>query len=197
MTVILDYGMGNLRSVERAVRHLGFDCVIQPHLKGARRLILPGVGAFGAAMQRLEPLSGEIGAFVADGSPLLGICLGQQLLFQESEEHGRSTGLSLLPGTVRYLPPDRGLKVPHIGWNGLVPSFESRLMKGVAEGEAVYFVHSLYTACADPSDVAAEAEYIVPFAAAVERENVFGVQFHPEKSGETGLKILRNFLQCS
>lgn len=188
--------MGNLKSVERAIAHLGFPCRVQTSLEGAERLIVPGVGAFGAAMERLDPLASDIRAFAASGRPLLGICLGQQLLFEESEELGHHRGLGLLPGTVRYFPLDLGHKVPHMGWNTLRPSPSCPLFAGLAEGDQVYFVHSLVTVCRDPSDVAATTTYGIEFASAVQRGNVWGTQFHPEKSGEVGLRILRNFLTC-
>ena len=196
MIVILDYGMGNLRSVERAVRHLGFECSIQPDLAGASKLILPGVGAFGAAMQRLGPMVGAIREFAASGRPVMGICLGQQLLFDLSEEMGSHEGLGLIPGRVRYFSPDMGLKIPHVGWNELRFAREAGLGEGSKPGDQVYFVHSLFTECAQPSDVAAECSYGITFAAAVQRENVWGAQFHPEKSGAVGLRILGNFLRC-
>lgn len=196
MTVILDYGMGNLRSVERAVAHLGFESRVQSDLAGASRLIIPGVGAFAAAMERLEPLRDEIRAFAASGAPLLGICLGQQLLFETSEEGGSETpGLGLLAGRVRYFPSDMGLKVPHIGWNALSFRPGSIFGAGFPEGGQVYFVHSLYTDCLDTSDTAATCTYGIEFAAAVERGNVWGAQFHPEKSGDLGLGLLKNFLE--
>ncbi|HEY3781767.1 MAG TPA: imidazole glycerol phosphate synthase subunit HisH [Fimbriimonadaceae bacterium] len=196
MLVILDYGMGNLRSVEKAVEFLGFECQIQPHLKGATKLIIPGVGAFGAAMERVLPLADEIRAFANDGNPLMGICLGQQLLFETSEEYGEQIGLGLIAGRVKYFPKDTGLKIPQIGWNEAVFAPNSKLGKGSLPEDQVYFVHSLYTDCSDPSDIAAKTSYGVTFASAVEKGNIWGTQFHPEKSGEVGLRILRNFLEC-
>ncbi|MCC7435284.1 MAG: imidazole glycerol phosphate synthase subunit HisH [Methanoregulaceae archaeon] len=188
--------MGNLRSVERAVAHLGFTAVVQDHLGGATRLIIPGVGAFGAAMAQLEPRVSEIRAFARDGHPLLGICLGQQLLFGASDEGARETpGLGLLAGRVRYFPADLGVKVPHVGWNSLQFRADSRFGAGFPQGGQVYFVHSLYTECEDQADVAATCEHGIEFAAAVERGNVWGAQFHPEKSGDLGLALLRNFLE--
>ena len=188
--------MGNLRSVERAVVHLGFTAVVQDHLAGATRLIIPGVGAFAAAMERLAPLVTEIRAFASGGYPLLGICLGQQLLFETSDEGARETpGLGLLAGRVRYFPADLGVKVPHVGWNTLHFRADSKFGFGFPEGGQVYFVHSLYTECADPADIAATCEHGIEFAAAVERVNVWGAQFHPEKSGDLGLALLRNFLE--
>jgi glutamine amidotransferase len=188
--------MGNLRSVEKAVQHLGYDCVVSPNLDGATKLIIPGVGAFGAAMERLEPLKRDILRFAGNGKPLLGICLGQQLLLDSSEELGEYTGLGLVPGRVRYFPADIGLKVPHIGWSPLHYRTSTGLASHGVEGEQVYFVHSLYTDCADPSDVVATATYGFEFAAAVQRNNVWGTQFHPEKSSAVGLRILKNFLEC-
>jgi len=194
LTVILDYGMGNLRSVEKAIAFLGHSSVIQPDLKGATRLIIPGVGAFGAAMERLLPLKPDIQRAAKDGLPILGICLGQQLLFETSEELGSHAGLELIAGTVKYLPKDQGLKVPQIGWNSVKFRADSLLGKGVDENQQVYFVHSLYTDCSDSGDVAATTEYGITFASAVERGNIWATQFHPEKSGEVGLGMLRNFL---
>lgn len=196
MTVILDYGMGNLRSVERAVAHLGYESRVQTNLAGASRLIIPGVGAFAAAMERLLPLRDEIRALAKSGAPLLGICLGQQLLFETSEEGGSETvGLGLIEGRVRYFPSDMGLKVPHIGWNALKFRADSVFGAGFPDGGQVYFVHSLYTACLFSRDVAARCTYGIEFDAAVERANVWGAQFHPEKSGDLGLGLLRNFLE--
>jgi glutamine amidotransferase len=193
LTVILDYGMGNLRSIEKAILHLGFDCRIQRELTGASKVILPGVGAFGAAMRQLAPVATDIRRFVEDGGALLGICLGQQLLFEASEELGEHRGLGLLAGRVRYLPPKPSLKVPHMGWNRLSPVRDDFLLQGVQPQDQVYFVHSLYTDCSDPADVVATSDHGTTFAAAVRRNNVWGTQFHPEKSGAVGLQILRNF----
>ncbi len=190
---ILDYGMGNLRSVEKAVEALGHPVRVSPDLGGAERLILPGVGAFGAAMERLAPLRPAIRAFAASGKPLLGICLGQQLLFERSEEFGDHEGLGLLKGSVRYLPSGEGRKIPLIGWCR-VEVRDPVLGAGVAPEDEFYFVHSLYTDAADPADVALTAEYGRTFPAAVRRGHVWGAQFHPEKSGPAGLRLLNNFL---
>lgn len=197
MTVVLDYGVGNLGSVRRAIEFLGFDCAVQSHLEDADKLIIPGVGAFGAAMERIAPMAAAIRRFAEDGKPLLGICLGQQLLFEESEELGSHRGLGLLRGRVRYFPAGLGLKIPHIGWNEPVWTSGEGLGKGSVHGGQTYFVHSLVTECADPSDVAAITFYGIEFASAVSHGNIWGTQFHPEKSGDVGLRILRNFLQCS
>lgn len=188
--------MGNLRSVEKAVEFLGYPVRVQPDLSGVTKLIIPGVGAFGAAMERLSPLKAQIVDLARGGVPVLGICLGQQLLFERSEEMGEHTGLGLISGEVLYLPRDLGLKVPHVGWSPLTPVQPDGPTAGIKEGEQVYFVHSLYTRCDDPSDIAATAEYGLVFPAAVRRANVWGCQFHPEKSGDVGLRILRNFLEC-
>ncbi|MDI9635633.1 imidazole glycerol phosphate synthase subunit HisH [Kamptonema cortianum] len=195
MTVILDYGLGNLRSVQKACEHLGAQAHIQSSLEGASRLILPGVGAFGTAMQRLAPFASEVRKFAISGRPIMGICLGQQLLFESSEEYGSHEGLGILEGKVKYLPERTGLKLPQIGWNSLQPGNDDVLLNGVAAGSNVYFVHSLYTDCADPSVVAAWTEYGIRYASAVRNGNVWGAQFHPEKSGAVGLRILKNFLE--
>lgn len=194
MIVILDYGMGNLRSVQKAIEFLGYESRIQTDLKGADKVILPGVGAFAKAMEHLDEHVDAIRAFAGEGKPLLGICLGQQLLFESSEEMGDTPGLGLLPGRVRYLPREGRLKVPHMGWNVLEVR-DRVVFAGIDPGSQVYFVHSLYTECADPNDVAATCEYGLEFAAAVRRDNVWGTQFHPEKSGIVGLAILENFLR--
>ena len=175
---------------------LGHDAKVQTNLAGATKLIIPGVGAFGAAMERLRPLRYEIRAFAASGKPVLGICLGQQLLFDESEELGQFEGLGLVPGTVKYLPKSPGLKVPNMGWSEIEFVQSNGLANGFIPGSQVYFVHSLYTACADPSDVAAWADHGIRFPAAIQRANVWGTQFHPEKSSAVGLRILQNFLSC-
>jgi len=146
-------------------------------------------------MERLRPLRDEIRAFAAAGNPVMGICLGQQLLFDESEELGQNEGLGLIPGRVRYLPRE-GVKVPHMGWSPLTVRRPEGLMDGFHPGEQVYFVHSLVTECADPGDVVATATHGTEFAAAVQHKNVWGTQFHPEKSGAVGLRILQNFLAC-
>ena len=196
MTVILDYGMGNLRSVERALAAVGAVGSIQPNLSGASKLIIPGVGAFGAAMERIAPLASAIREAAGEGMPILGLCLGQQLLFEASEERGNHRGLGLLPGKVLYLQPNPGIKIPHVGWNGLRYVRREGLTADGQDGEQVYFVHSLVTACDDPADVVATSEHGVEFAAMVCRGNVWGCQFHPEKSGTIGLRMLRRFVEC-
>lgn len=192
--MILDYGMGNLRSVQKALERLGRRATIQEDLRGAGRLILPGVGAFGAAMTRLAPLAEDIRAFARSGGPLLGICLGQQVLFERSEEMGDFRGIGLLPGVVRYLPRSPGLKVPHMGWNELELAAPQILGPDVESGDQVYFVHSLYTDCEDPDAVAAWSAHGLRFPAAIRSGAMWATQFHPEKSGATGLAILEAFL---
>lgn len=192
MISILDYGMGNLRSVEKAFAFIGQPVQIVQSLSGVDRLVIPGVGAFGAAMERLSPLKKEIQAFAKSGGPILGICLGQQLLFEESEEHGQSFGLELLPGKVKYFSSELNLKVPHIGWSPM--RFRSQEMSSeLSDGDEVYFVHSLITECAEADDVAITTIYGEEFAAAVQRRNIWGMQFHPEKSSHVGLQLLKNW----
>jgi glutamine amidotransferase len=188
--------MGNLRSVEKAVETLGYSANVSSEIGEATKLIIPGVGAFGAAMERLQPMREAIRSFAVSGRPLMGICLGQQLLFDSSEEQGHFEGLGLIRGTVRYLPSNMGLKVPHIGWSPLSYQNGSGLGTNGVDGEQVYFVHSLHTVCEDASDIAATASYGIEFAAAIQRDNIWGTQFHPEKSSAVGLRILKNFLLC-
>ncbi|HXH61536.1 MAG TPA: imidazole glycerol phosphate synthase subunit HisH [Fimbriimonadaceae bacterium] len=195
MTVVLDYGMGNLRSVQKAVQHLGYECEVAETLTKAERLIVPGVGAFAAAMQRLASVKDDIASFVRDGGRLLGICLGQQLLFEKGLEHGECAGLGLLEGTVRYLQPSAGNKVPNIGWCAVEPHPDKDVLAGIEPGTQFYFVHSLYTDC--PHDViAGTAMHTAAFPAAVQQGGVWGTQFHPEKSSDCGLHVLKNFLRC-
>ncbi|GAB2691304.1 imidazole glycerol phosphate synthase subunit HisH [Paenibacillus thermoaerophilus] len=198
MIAIIDYGMGNLHSVSQAVKKLGFEAVVTGDAKeiaAADGAILPGVGAFGDAMANLRQsgLDDAVRAFAAGGKPLLGICLGMQLLFDESEEHGWHRGLGLLPGRVVRFRGD--YKVPHMGWNELeLRQPEHPLFRGVSGGH-VYFVHSYHALPEVPSDLLATTDYHQPVTAIVGRGNVSGMQFHPEKSGETGMKLLRNFLE--
>jgi glutamine amidotransferase len=196
LTVILNYGINNLRSVEKAISFLGHQCRIQTQIEGATKLILPGVGAFGAAMERIRPIAKDIRQFADAGNPVLGICLGQQLLFESSEEFGSHEGLGLIPGRVVYFNKDMGLKIPHVGWSTVSFGKDAALGNGLCVGERVYFVHSLHTVCRDSEDVASKTTYGIAFTSSVQRGNVFGTQFHPEKSGDVGLRILRNFLEC-
>jgi glutamine amidotransferase len=197
MIAIIDYGMGNLHSVSKAVERLGFEAVITAdpqRILEADGAILPGVGAFGDAMQNLRNTKlDEVARFyAASGKPMLGICLGMQLLFSESEEYGRNEGLNLLPGKVIRFQGD--YKVPHMGWNKL--SFlqkQSPLFEGLEEGH-VYFVHSFHAKPELASDLLATTDYNQQVTAIVGRGNVYGMQFHPEKSGDLGMKLLGNFL---
>ncbi len=199
MIAIVDYGAGNLRSVELALARLGVHTRVTADpdmLALADGLILPGVGAFSDAMAALGR-SGTIPAVleaVGAGRPLLGICLGMQLLLDGSEEGPGVPGLGLIPGEVRRLP-SCGLKIPHMGWNSLTPAKPSPLFKGLPEEPYVYFVHSYACKAADPADVLAVTDYGVPFHAAVQRGRILGFQFHPEKSGDVGQKLLANFVE--
>ena len=202
MIAIIDYDAGNIKSVEKAVLKLGYDCVItrdKEVLKKADKLILPGVGAFGDAMERLNEygLKDVIKELVVDeGKPLLGICLGLQLLFESSEENPGVEGLGLLKGKIVRLPEGDDRKIPHMGWNSLEFPKKSLLFKRVVKGSYVYFVHSYYLEADDKSIVAATSEYGAQIEAAVECGNIYATQFHPEKSSAVGLKILSNFLEA-
>jgi glutamine amidotransferase len=196
MIAIIDYGMGNLHSVSKAVERLGYEALVTADAKeimDADGAILPGVGAFGDAMQNLRNTGlEEVTKFYAEsGKPLLGICLGMQLLFAESEEYGRHEGLGLLPGTVVRFQGD--YKVPHMGWNKLSFRQASPLFEGLEEGH-VYFVHSFHAKPGSAEDLLATTDYYQQVTAIVGRGNVFGMQFHPEKSGDLGMRLLGNFL---
>ncbi len=199
MTAIIDYDAGNIKSVEKALQALGEEAVITRDrnvLLHADRVILPGVGAFGDAMGKLHlyGLVEIIHEIVNRGTPFLGICLGLQLLFEKSEESENVAGLGLLQGEIIRIPESNGLKIPHIGWNSLNFPHEGRLFKGIEEEAYVYFVHSYYLKAADEGIVKATTEYGVTIHASVEKDNLFACQFHPEKSSEVGLQILRNFI---
>ena len=200
MLAVIDYGAGNLRSVLHALNHLGAQDVRLVHqpedIRGAAKIILPGVGAFGAGMQALQRqnLVQPVREAVAQGMPYLGICLGMQFLFERSDEMGIHEGLGILPGTVTRFPAFEHLKVPHMGWNQLTIQKESPLVAHITSGSYAYFVHSYYCQPADPSDILITVDYGIPFTAGIARDNIFGVQFHPEKSQQVGLQILRNFL---
>lgn len=197
MIAIIDYGMGNLHSVSKAVERLGYEAVITDDpetIAASDGAILPGVGAFGDAMQNLrETKMDEVTkAYAASGKPLLGICLGMQLLFTESDEYGTNEGLNLLPGKVSRFTGE--YKIPHMGWNKL--SFlqeQSPLFNGLTEGH-VYFVHSFHAKPEVSTDLLATTDYYQQVTAIVGRGNVYGMQFHPEKSGELGMQLLGNFL---
>lgn len=200
MIGIIDYGVGNLFSLCSSFTALGQDVIVSGDaevLRRADRLVLPGVGAFADAVEKLR--DSGLDQFVMDqaaaGKPLLGICLGMQMLFERSFEYGVYTGLGLLKGDVVPMAGriDASLKIPHMGWNQLIKTnLDSRLLADVRDGEYVYFVHSYYAAGCDDS-LAAVSEYSKLLTAAVEKNNIFGCQFHPEKSGEVGLRILRQF----
>ncbi len=193
---VLDYGMGNLRSVEKALEHVGARAAVtcEPDaVRAADGLILPGVGAFPRAMERirergLDELTAERHAA---GVPILGICLGLQLLFDSTTELGGATGLGMLSGPVREVPA-AGLKVPHIGWSPVRWEASSRLVEGIETETPFYFVHS-FAPVPEPSELLGSAAYGSRFACAAQRDNVFGVQFHPEKSSTAGLRLLANF----
>jgi len=199
MIAVIDYDAGNIKSVEKALLALGQDvCVTQDEdcLLGADGVILPGVGAFGDAMEKLHTygLAEVIRKCVDKGTPFLGICLGLQLLFEGSEESPGVEGLGLLKGRIMRLPSGEGLKVPHIGWNNLHFPRRGRLFDGIPEGAYVYFVHSYYLQAEDEGVVTATTEYGVKIHASVEKGNVFACQFHPEKSSAVGMRVLRNFV---
>ncbi len=203
MIAIIDYDAGNMKSVEKALLHLGQEAVITRDGKtilGADGVILPGVGAFGDAMEKLHRfgLVEIIRKCAAEGIPFLGICLGLQLLFEESEESPGVEGLHILEGRIRRIPAGEGLKVPHIGWNDLQLRGKGRLFQGLTGNPYVYFVHSYYLQAAREDMVTATTEYGVTIHASVEQGNVFACQFHPEKSSGTGMGILENFSKiCS
>ena len=199
MIAIIDYDAGNIKSVEKALQFLGEEAVItRDHelLMKADKVVLPGVGAFGDAMERLieYDLVSVIQEIVRKNTPFLGICLGLQLMFEESEEAPGVKGLSLLQGRIVRIPDTPGLKIPHIGWNSITLPKESRLFRGISQQSYVYFVHSYYLQAGDEMDVAATTEYSAHIHAAVEHGNLFACQFHPEKSSKVGLTILKNFV---
>jgi glutamine amidotransferase len=198
---ILDVCSGNLRSVERALAHVGAEVVVTRDpavVERAAKIVVPGQGAFGVFMRGLgeRGLGEALREAIASGRPYLGICLGLQILFDESEEQGPCPGLGVIAGrVVRLAPTDPRLKVPHIGWNQLAFRRRDPLLAGIAEGAHVYFVHSYHAVPDDPSLVTLEAEHGVQLTAAVRQANVFACQFHPEKSQAVGLQILRNFVE--
>jgi glutamine amidotransferase len=198
MIAIIDYGMGNLRSVQKALEAVGHPALVTSDPEEARKadkVILPGVGAFEDAMAELRRtgLGEAFAEVVAAGRPALGVCLGLQLLFDESLEDGQHRGLGLIPGRVVRFEPGPGRKVPHMGWNELRVVRPAPLLEGLGDSPSVYFVHSYYVRPEDPGVVAAEADYPFPFAAMVWRENLMACQFHPEKSQKIGLEMYRNF----
>lgn len=203
MISIIDYDAGNIKSVEKAIEFLGEEVEItsdKEKILASDGVILPGVGAFGVAMEKLHSrnLVETIKEYAKTGKPFLGICLGLQLLFDESDETPGVKGLGLLEGKIKKIPSEyedgTTLKVPHIGWNSIDINPSSKLMKGIPSDSYVYFVHSFYLEAANLSDVIATTEYGVKIHAAVERDNIMATQFHPEKSSDVGLKILSNFI---
>lgn len=199
MIGIIDYDAGNIMSVKKALDYLGKESIITKDpdiLLNASHVILPGVGSFGDAMKRLNEygLVSIINKIVEKNIPFLGICLGLQLIFEESEESEGIKGLSLLPGKIVKFDKTDDLKVPQIGWNSLKFPKESKLFKGIEEDSYVYFVHSYYLKATNRSDVAATSDYGIIYDAAVESGNIYACQFHPEKSSDVGLKILENFV---
>jgi glutamine amidotransferase len=202
MIAVIDYGAGNLQSVHNALNFIGAQNTIASDsnsIISADAVILPGVGSFGAAMNEMNKrgLADCIKAAARSGKPFLGICAGMQLLFDGSEESPGIPGLCLLPGKVKIFPQDKGLKVPHMGWNSVSRSENSKLLGHLPQDSYMYFVHSYYVSADKRADVSATTEYAVKFDSAVEKANLFGCQFHPEKSGELGLSIYRRFAELA
>lgn len=200
MIAIIDYDAGNIKSVEKALLLLGQDVVItgdREEILKADKVVLPGVGAFGDAMDNLRRtgLDQVIREVTDRGIPFLGICLGLQLLFERSDEAPGVDGLGILEGEILRIPDKDGLKIPHMGWNSLHLENNGRLFRGIEEGSYVYFVHSYYLKAADERIVKASTEYSTHIHASVEKGNVFACQFHPEKSSDVGIQILRNFVE--
>ena len=199
MIAVVDYDAGNIKSVEKALQYIGEKPVITREISQsnkADKVIVPGVGAFEDAMGKMNRyhLTETLRKVAASGTPIMGICLGLQLFFERSDESEHDVeGLGLLPGEIVRFPEKEGYKIPHMGWNSLKINPSSRLLKGIPEDTYVYFVHSYYLQAKHEEDVAATTDYIVNVHAAVEHDNVFATQFHPEKSGDVGLEILKNF----
>lgn len=198
MIAIIDYGAGNLQSVKKAFDFIGAESVITDNpeiINACDRILLPGVGSFGDAMDSMHKsgLVETVKQNALSGKPFLGICLGLQLLFEESEESPGVKGLGIFKGKIKKFSSDMGLKIPHIGWNSLEIKQKDTLFKNVPENSYVYFVHSYYLHAEDEEDVATVTNYGIDFHSAVGKNNVFATQFHPEKSGDVGLQILKNF----
>ena len=200
MIAVIDYGMGNLRSVEKAFQFLGFSAAIvdrPQNAEDATHLVLPGDAAFGDAMRNLRDQGwvDVISRGIERGKPFLGICVGLQLMFAESEERGRHPGLGLLPGRVVRFP--KTVRVPQIGWNQIAIQRDAGILEGVPEGSYFYFVHSYYVDVDEGDDLVATTDYGLDYTSIAARDNVFGVQFHPEKSQQIGLRLLRNFARMN
>jgi glutamine amidotransferase len=200
MIAVIDYDAGNLKSVEKALKSLNQEVLVSrdsSEILQADKVILPGVGAFGDAMNNLDKfgLVDTIRKVAENDTPFLGICLGLQLLFERSDETPGVEGLGILKGEILRIPPKEGLKIPHMGWNSIDIKPDARLFKGIPDKSYVYFVHSYYLKAADESIVAATTEYSAHIHASVEHGNIFACQFHPEKSSDIGLKILNNFAE--
>ncbi len=201
MIAIVDYDAGNIKSVEKALLYIGEKPVVTrdaAEIERADKIIVPGVGAFEDAMGKMNRfgLTELLRDRAGKGVPMLGICLGLQLFFERSDESEHDVpGLGILPGEIVRFPETEGYKIPHMGWNSLTINPESKLLRGIPEQSYVYFVHSYYLRAGRPEDVAATTDYIVKVHAAAEHENIFATQFHPEKSGDVGLRILKNFCE--
>lgn len=198
MLAIIDYDAGNLKSVEKALLHLGEEVIItrdREELLQADKVILPGVGNFGDAMSKLHhyQLVDVIKKIATKNTPLLGICVGLQLLFERSDESIGVEGLSILKGAIHRIPDADGLKIPHIGWNSLTINPKAKLFQGIPDQSYVYFVHSYYLKAENEAEVVATTHYSTLIHASIEKDNIFACQFHPEKSGDVGLTILKNF----
>ena len=201
MIAVVDYDAGNVKSVEKAIEKLGAKHILTSdpaEIAKADAVILPGVGNFGDCVSKLKErgLDVALKEYAASGKPFLGICVGLQLLFDESEESPGVKGLSILPGKIKRFPGSADLKVPQIGWNDIVES-KGRVLVGINKETYFYFVHSYYLECEDPSIVTSRTEYGITYDSSVEKGNVFATQFHPEKSSDAGLKVLSNFLKIA
>ena len=200
MIAIIDYGAGNIQSVYKALKYVGCDCIVtndKDEIMKADGAILPGVGSFGNSMDNMNKngITETVREFIKTKKPFLGICLGLQLLFPESEESPGVKGIDIFKGTVTKIPDGEGLKIPHMGWNSIKLLKKDGIFKGIKDNSYVYFVHSYYLNAENKDIVAAQTEYGVTIDAAVSYENVTATQFHPEKSGEVGLQMLRNFAE--
>ncbi len=202
MIAVIDYGAGNIQSVVKALNYIGCGCIVtnnKNELLKADGAIMPGVGSFGDSMDSMIRSGAKeaVLEFIGRGKPFLGICLGLQLLFPESEESPGAAGLGLLKGTIKKIPAETGLKIPHMGWNSLKILKNDGIFKGIGGEPYVYFVHSYFLTAEDQNIVSAQTEYGIKIDASVQKDNIFATQFHPEKSGRVGLKILQNFIDIT